>query len=76
MAHEPADEPIRQAVAVPVPVERAFAAFAAFADLAGWWPTSTPGPATPRKDIGIEPREGGHCYERGPYGLTCHWAGS
>jgi hypothetical protein len=52
MAPEPADEPIGQAVAVPVPVERAFAAFA---DLAGWWPASTPGPATPWRTSASSP---------------------
>ena len=31
----PADEPIHQSVAISIPVERAFAAFA---DLARWWP--------------------------------------
>jgi uncharacterized protein YndB with AHSA1/START domain len=70
MPQEPADEPIRQAVTVPVPVERAFAAFT---DLASWWPRVYTWAADTLEDIGIEPREGGHCYERGPYGFTCHW---
>jgi uncharacterized protein YndB with AHSA1/START domain len=70
MAQEPTDEPIRQAVTVPVPVDQAFAAFA---DLAGWWPREYTWAADTLEDIGIDPREGGHCYERGPLGFTCHW---
>ena len=70
MTHEPAEEPIRQVVTVPVPVERAFAAFT---DLASWWPREYTWAADTLEDIGLEPRQGGHCYERGPYGFTCHW---
>ena len=55
---------------VPVPAE---AAFAAFADLAGWWPPEYTWAADTLEAIGIEPREGGHCFERGPHGFTLHW---
>jgi uncharacterized protein YndB with AHSA1/START domain len=70
MTTPPADEPIRQAVTVPVPADQAFAAFA---DLARWWPREYTWAADTLEDIGIEPRVGGHCYERGPNGFTCHW---
>ena len=70
MALEPGDEPIRQAVTVPVLADRAFSAFA---DLARWWPHEYTWAANTLEDIGSEPREGGHCFERGPYGFTCHW---
>jgi uncharacterized protein YndB with AHSA1/START domain len=66
----PAEDPIRQAVTVPVPAE---AAFAAFVDLAGWWPPEYTWAADTLEAIGIEPREGGHCLERGPHGFTLHW---
>ena len=66
-----ADEPIRQTVTVPpVPAE---AAFAAFADLARWWPPEYTWAAGTLETIGIEPRQGGHCFERGPHGFTLHW---
>ena len=47
----PADAPIRQAVTVPVPVDRAFSAFA---DLVHWWPREYTGAADTLEDIGIE----------------------
>jgi uncharacterized protein YndB with AHSA1/START domain len=71
MAPPPADEPIRHTVTVPVPAEQAFAAFV---DLARWWPREYTWAAGTLEDIGIDPRrEGGLCYERGPNGFTCHW---
>jgi uncharacterized protein YndB with AHSA1/START domain len=70
MTRRPGDEPIREAVTVPVPVDQAFAAFA---DLARWWPREYTWAADTLEDIGIKPREGGLCYERGPHGFTCHW---
>jgi uncharacterized protein YndB with AHSA1/START domain len=67
----PTEEPIRQAVTVPVPVEQAFAAFV---DLASWWPREYTWAGDTLEDIGIAPhREGGHCFEQGPHGFTCHW---
>jgi hypothetical protein len=41
MGPHPADEPIRDAMTVPVPGQRAFAAFV---DLARWWPREYPWP--------------------------------
>jgi uncharacterized protein YndB with AHSA1/START domain len=70
MAQPPAEEPVRQSVTVPVPVGQAFGAFA---DLARWWPREYTWAADTLQDIGIEPSEGGHCFERGPHGFTCHW---
>jgi uncharacterized protein YndB with AHSA1/START domain len=70
MTGPPSDEPIRHAVTVPVLADQAFAAFT---DLARWWPPQYTWAADTLEDIGIEPREGGHCYERGPHGFTCHW---
>jgi uncharacterized protein YndB with AHSA1/START domain len=70
MPEPPTDEPIRQGVTVPVPVEQAFSAFV---DLARWWPREYTWAADTLEDIGIDPREGGFCFEHGPYGFTCHW---
>jgi uncharacterized protein YndB with AHSA1/START domain len=71
MTRQPAEEPIRQAITVPVPADRAFAAFV---DLARWWPREYTWAADTLEDIGIDPwGEGGLCFERGPHGFTCHW---
>ena len=70
MTPRPAEEPIRQSVTVGVPVDQAFAGFA---DLARWWPREYTWAADTLEDIGIDPREGGFCFERGPHGFTCHW---
>jgi uncharacterized protein YndB with AHSA1/START domain len=70
MTRPPSNEPIRHAVTVPVPADQAFAAFT---DLARWWPPEYTWAADTLEDIGIEPHQGGHCYERGPHGFTCHW---
>ncbi len=70
MTQQPADEPIRVAATVPLPADQAFPAFA---DLARWWPRQYTWAADTLEDIGLEPREGGLCYERGPHGFTCHW---
>jgi uncharacterized protein YndB with AHSA1/START domain len=48
-------------------------AFAAFADLGAWWPAEYSWAGDVLEEIGIEPREGGHCYELGPHGIRCDW---
>jgi hypothetical protein len=61
MPPPPTGEPIRHAVTVPVPVGQAFAAFV---DLARWWPREYTWAAATLEDIGIDPRrEGGLCYD-------------
>ena len=73
MAQRPADESIHRSVTVGVPVEQAFAAFA---DLARWWPREYTWAADTLEDIGIDPREGGFCFERGPTASPATGAGS
>jgi uncharacterized protein YndB with AHSA1/START domain len=51
--------------------ERAFALFTE--GMTGWWPPEYTWAQNTLEEIGIEPREGGHCYERGPHGFRCDW---
>ncbi len=52
MTRPPSDEPIRHAVTVPVPADQEFAAFT---DLARWWPPEYTWAADALEDIGIDP---------------------
>ena len=56
---------------VPAPPERAFAAFAE--GLGDWWPPEYTWSQGVLEEIGIEGREGGLCFERGPHGFRCDW---
>jgi uncharacterized protein YndB with AHSA1/START domain len=58
-------------IAAPFPPERAFALFTE--GMTGWWPREYTWAQQTLAEIGIEPREGGHCYERGPHGFRCDW---
>lgn len=62
---------VRRSVTVPVPAERAFATFTE--GMAGWWPREYTWSAAALDTIGMEPREGGHCYEIGPAGFRMDW---
>lgn len=49
-------------------------AFDVFArELERWWPREYTWAKETLDTIGIEPREGGRCFERGLYGFTCDW---
>jgi uncharacterized protein YndB with AHSA1/START domain len=63
---------VRAAVAVKAPPERAFDAFTK--EFGDWWIAeyTWSGPEALGR-IGIEPREGGLCYEIGPYGFRVDW---
>jgi uncharacterized protein YndB with AHSA1/START domain len=61
----------RHQVEVPVPPARAFAVFAE--QLGSWWPPEYSWSGEVLEEIGIEPREGGLCFERGPHGFRCDW---
>jgi uncharacterized protein YndB with AHSA1/START domain len=64
-------EPIRHAVTVQGPPERAFVAFAE--GFAGWWPREYTWSQEVLDTIAIEPRRDGRCFERGPHGFECDW---
>ena len=50
------------------------AAFAAFTEgMTAWWPPEYTWSHKVLQEIGIEPREGGHCFETGPHGFRCDW---
>ena len=61
---------IERTFTVPGAPERAFAVFA---DLASWWPKEYTWSQDVLDEIGIEPRAGGFCFERGPHGFRCDW---
>lgn len=64
-------EPVRQAVRVAVPARDAFAAFVD--GFGHWWPREYTWSGESLEAIGIEPRPGGACWERGPYGFRLDW---
>lgn len=64
-------ESIRCTVDVSLSPERAFAFFTEH--FAMWWPRRYTWGRDVLEDIGIEPREGGLCYEQGPHGFRCDW---
>jgi len=63
--------PIRRAITVEAAPDRAFAVFTE--DLAAWWPSEYTWSGEVLETIGIEPREGGHCFEIGPGGFRSDW---
>lgn len=61
----------RHEVVVPIPQQQAFSLFAeAFGS---WWPRGYTWSGEVLDAIGIEPRQGGRCTERGPHGFECDW---
>jgi uncharacterized protein YndB with AHSA1/START domain len=64
-------EPVRASVTVRAPRERAFDLFTV--GLGVWWPREFSWSQDKLEEIGLEPREDGFAYERGPYGFTVHW---
>ena len=65
------DDVARATVTVPRPPERAFVAFVD--GLGDWWPPEYTWAQQKLDAIGIEPREGGLCSERGPHGFRLDW---
>jgi uncharacterized protein YndB with AHSA1/START domain len=58
-------------ITVPASPERAFAVFTE--GMTSWWPPAYTWAQKTLEEIAIEPREGGHCYERGPHDFRCDW---
>lgn len=71
MAGQVDDDAIRRTLLVPVGDARAFELFTE--EMATWWPREYTWAGEVLEAIGIEPRAGGHCFERGPHGFECHW---
>lgn len=70
MAQVAAQDGLTQELFVRVAPERAFAAFV---NLGRWWPREYTWSQDVLQTIGIEPRLGGACFERGPHGFECDW---
>jgi uncharacterized protein YndB with AHSA1/START domain len=64
-------EPLRASVTVETSPERAFELFTE--GMGAWWPKEFSWSQDKLEEIGIEPREDGFAYERGPRGFTVHW---
>lgn len=64
-------ESIRTQVAIPKPPREAFQLFTE--RLGEWWPPQYTWSQDALEELGIEPRVGGFCYERGPHGFRCDW---
>lgn len=64
------DRIVRQLV-VPASAEHAFGLFAG--GMAAWWPPEYTWGGEVLQWIGVEPRVGGACFERGPEGFRCDW---
>jgi uncharacterized protein YndB with AHSA1/START domain len=63
--------PVREEILVPVDPDEAFAAFV---DGFGyWWPREYTWSGPVLEELGIEPGEGGLCFERGPHGFRLDW---
>jgi len=64
-------EVVQCSVSVPLSTSEAFHLF--FEELGRWWPREYTWSQEALQAIGIEPREGGLCFELGPYGFRCDW---
>jgi uncharacterized protein YndB with AHSA1/START domain len=63
--------PVTLSRPLPVPAADAFATFTE--RMAAWWPPEATWSGGALQSIGIEPRVGGFCFERGPHGLRLDW---
>ena len=68
---EPVSEGIRASVIASTPPDRAFALFTG--KLGEWWPREYTWSRDKLEELGMEPRKGGLCFERGPLGFRCDW---
>ena len=62
---------IIETVTVNITPETAFSAFVE--ELNEWWPQGYTWSQDVLEEIGIEPKQGGFCYEIGPSGFRCDW---
>lgn len=67
----PMEDSVQRSLTVPAAPEHAFHVFTE--DLARWWPAEYTWAGDTLEWIGMEPRVGGACSERGPEGFRCDW---
>ena len=65
------NEPIKFSVSVHVSAEEAFNTFTSC--FQSWWPAAYTLSQDVLVKIGIEPKEGGLCFEIGPHDFRCDW---
>lgn len=63
---------VRTSIVIEAPVERAFEAFVH--EMASWWNPDHHILEGQLAEMVVEPRVGGHIYDRGVDGSECHWA--
>lgn len=71
MNRQMTEDSVLRTLTVHLPINLAFAAFTK--GLATWWPREYTWAKDKLDTIGIEPREGGRCFQRGPHGFECDW---
>jgi len=72
MSTQAADTSVRTQIEVETPVERAFQAF--FGEMASWWNPDHHLVEGKVAEMVVEPRVGGHIYDRSVDGDECRWA--
>ncbi|MGI8505654.1 MAG: SRPBCC family protein [Solirubrobacteraceae bacterium] len=72
MTTQSTDTPVRTAVVVQAPIERAFSVFTD--DIGSWWNRDHHILEGELAEMVFEPRAGGHIYDRGVDGSECRWA--
>ena len=72
MSTQAADTSVRTQIEVETPVERAFEAF--FGEMSSWWNPDHHILEGQLAEMVVEPRVGGHIYDRGVDGSECRWA--
>lgn len=72
MTTQSTDTPVRTAVVVRAPIERAFSVFTD--DIGSWWNPDHHILEGELAEMVFEPRAGGHIYDRGVDGSECRWA--
>ncbi len=63
---------VRSSVVVDAPIDRAFAVFTE--EMSTWWPPEHHILQAELAEMVLEPRVGGHIYDRGTDGSECRWA--
>ena len=72
MTTQAQDTSVRTSIVVQAPIERAFSVFTD--QMGTWWPEEHHILEAELAEMVLEPRQGGHIYDRGVDGSECHWA--